>query len=66
MTAEPIARYEKWLIGNGASEADCRAIREEARVLIERAVAESLAAPFPERNTAWNDVQDIGGPRWNG
>jgi len=66
MAAEPIARYEKWLIENGASEADCRAIREETRALIERAVAESLAAPFPDVNAAWTDVQDIGGPRWNG
>ena len=66
MAAEPIARYEKWLIENGASEADCRTMREEARALIERAVADSLAAPFPEKNTAWTDVQDIGGPRWNG
>jgi pyruvate dehydrogenase E1 component alpha subunit len=66
MATEPIARYQKWLIENGASETDCSAIRAEARALIERAVAESMAAPFPDTNTAWTDVQDIGGPQWNG
>jgi len=25
-----------------------------------------MAAPFPDTNTAWTDVQDIGGPQWNG
>jgi TPP-dependent pyruvate/acetoin dehydrogenase alpha subunit len=65
MAIEPISRHEKWLVENGIPAADCRQVRDEARALIDRAVAESLAAPFPDVATAWTDVQDVGGPRWN-
>ena len=64
MTVEPISRFEKWLIQNGISEVDCKKIRNETFALIDRAVVESLSAPFPDSKHAWTDVQDIGGPQW--
>ena len=65
MAKEPLGRYEKWLVAEGVAQSRCTAVRAEARALIERAITESLAAPFPDRATAWTDVQDVGGPRWN-
>ena len=65
MGAEPIVRYERWLTAHGVSQVICSEIRKEMRSLIEHAVAESLAAPFPDPESAWTDVQDVGGPRWS-
>lgn len=62
---EPLGRCEKWLADNGVKASACASVREEVRGLIDRAVAEAAAAPFPDPKTAWTDVQDVGGPQWN-
>lgn len=65
MAIEPLGRYEKWLVEQGVDREACAGVRADVRALIERAVSESLAAPFPDPKTAWTDVQDVGGPQWN-
>ncbi|MDO8598200.1 MAG: thiamine pyrophosphate-dependent dehydrogenase E1 component subunit alpha [Sulfuricaulis sp.] len=65
MEIEPISRYERWLTAQGVSPVICSEIRQEMRSLIDLAVAESLAAPFPDPKSAWSDVQDVGGPQWS-
>jgi len=61
-TREPLARCERVLLGMGASPAAVAAVRAESAALIERAIRESHAAPWPDPATAWRDVQDAGSP----
>jgi acetoin:2,6-dichlorophenolindophenol oxidoreductase subunit alpha len=57
-----IVRAEGWLARQGLDTGVLEELRGECRTVIERAVAEASAAPFPPAASAFTDVQDIGGP----
>jgi len=63
---EPIARSERWLLGEGVAAGEVAAARERARSFIADAYAAAGRAPFPDPRTAFDDVQDIGAPQWAG
>ncbi len=55
---------ETWLLQNGANAQELASIAKQADEVIQRAVNDALAAPFPDAATAWQDVQVIGSPSW--
>jgi len=63
LAEEPIQRCAEMLRLNGKTPADLAAIAEAAREEMAAAVATARAAPWPRRDLAWSDVQDIGAPR---
>ncbi|MCS6877546.1 MAG: thiamine pyrophosphate-dependent dehydrogenase E1 component subunit alpha [Geminicoccaceae bacterium] len=56
----PIARARALLRGAGLDERALSALEEEARAPIEAAFAAARAAPWPEPELAFTDVQDFG------
>lgn len=61
---DPIARIAKWLISQGVAAAVLEADRREAAARISAAVADAEAAPWPDMNTLFENVQDAGAPTW--
>jgi pyruvate dehydrogenase E1 component alpha subunit len=61
-TKDPIARTVAWLVANGVAQKEIDSIRNEARSLIEGAVAAAKASPLPDASAAFTDVQDVGAP----
>ena len=57
-----IVNAERWLTQQGDTAAALAAVEQEARRIIADAVAEALAAPWPDAAQAFTDVQDIGSP----
>jgi pyruvate dehydrogenase E1 component alpha subunit len=63
LAEEPIQRCAESLRVSGKTVADLAVIAEAARQEMAAAVAAARAAPWPGRDLAWTDVQDIGAPR---
>ena len=67
-----IVNAERWLTRQSVGAAALAEVDEEAKQIIASAVAEALAAPWPDTAQAFTDVQDIGNParaaahRWSG
>jgi pyruvate dehydrogenase E1 component alpha subunit len=61
-TRDPIARCARFLADAGVAAADLAALEPEAVRRIERAVADAAAAPWPDAQAAWSDVQDLDMP----
>ena len=61
---DPIARTAAWLIAQGVEAAALEADRREATARINAAVAEAEAAPWPDMQMLFADVQDAGAPAW--
>ena len=61
---DPIARTAAWLIAQGVSAAALEADRREVTARIDTAFAEAAAAPWPDMQTLFADVQDVGAPTW--
>ena len=61
---DPIARTAAWLIAQGVDAAALETDRREATARINAAVAEAEAAPWPDMQTLFADVQDAGAPAW--
>ncbi len=61
---DPIARTAAWLISQGVPAAAIEADRQAVTVRINAAVAAAEAAPWPDMNTLFEDVQDVGAPVW--
>ena len=59
-----IRHAETWLLQHGANAQELTLLAKQADEEIQYAVKDALAAPFPDASTAWQDVQDIGGPSW--
>lgn len=59
----PIVRLAAMLCAAGVAPADLDAAEAAARAEMAAAVAEARAAPWPDPDTAYTDVQDIGDPR---
>jgi pyruvate dehydrogenase E1 component alpha subunit len=49
-----------------ASREQLEAIGREARAEVAAALAAAHAAPWPEKQSAYSDVQDTGAGRWRG
>ena len=60
---EPISRYERRLWENGISSHETDEARKEAEGIISSAVGQATEAPFPSPENAYEDVQNVGGPR---
>ena len=60
-----VVNAERWLMRRGATLAALEEVDKEAKRIIADAVAEALAAPWPDAAQAFTDVQDIGGPSWS-
>jgi len=61
---DPIARTEAWLVAQGLEAAVLEADRREATACIRAAAASAEAAPWPDMQTLFTDVQDAGAPTW--
>ena len=59
---EPIRRCAEALRLNGVAAAELAAIEAAARQEMADAAASARAAPWPRRELAWADVQDVGAP----
>lgn len=59
----PIARARELLTRAGLSTEEIAALEAEARAPIEQAFTAARAAPWPEPELAWMDVQDLGAER---
>jgi pyruvate dehydrogenase E1 component alpha subunit len=59
---EPIGRCRVLLSRLGLADRDLDRIAVEARQEMNRAVADGIAAPWPDAAQAYSDVQDIGAP----
>jgi pyruvate dehydrogenase E1 component alpha subunit len=59
---DPIARCAAALRRLGVPEGEIKAMDESAEQEMSEAVTVALAAPWPDPNTAFTDVQDVGGP----
>ncbi|MDH3739563.1 MAG: thiamine pyrophosphate-dependent dehydrogenase E1 component subunit alpha, partial [Alphaproteobacteria bacterium] len=59
---EPVRRAEAWLLEQGISEAEIAGAKEEADTRIAQYVADAHAAPWPDLEVAFTDVQDVGAP----
>lgn len=53
---------QRWLAARGIPAKAMAEVREGSRLDIEAAVAQALAAPWPDVSSALTDVQDAGGP----
>ena len=60
---DPIARLCAWLRARGVDAEQCEDVLARARASIARAAEEASVAPYPAAGRAYEDVQDIGGPR---
>lgn len=62
-TRDPLARTAGWLLEAGLPAADIDRIKQEADAEMKAAVSTAGAAPWPEAEAAYLDVQDIGAVR---
>jgi pyruvate dehydrogenase E1 component alpha subunit len=60
-----IVNAETWLRRQGVGDQQLAALHEAAREQIVEAVQQALAAPWPDAQSAFADVQDIGSPAWH-
>ena len=63
---DPIPAAFERLRSMGAKEATLEAIRAEAQAEVDAAVKTAGAAAWPERASAYTDIQDTGAGRWLG
>ncbi|MBC7782188.1 MAG: thiamine pyrophosphate-dependent dehydrogenase E1 component subunit alpha [Proteobacteria bacterium] len=61
---DPIERVVAWLGAHGVTTRTIDADRREAVAQIEAAVAAAQAAPLPDAQALFTDVQDLGAPAW--
>jgi pyruvate dehydrogenase E1 component alpha subunit len=59
-----ILNAEFWLTQHGVAAGELDKLREESQQIIADAVCEAMSAPYPEPDSAFTDVQDIGSPAW--
>lgn len=57
-----VRNAEHWLLAQGISAGALAQLRDASLAQIDQAVLEALAAPFPDAASAFDDVQDLGGP----
>lgn len=62
-TRDPLIRTAAWLLEAGLLAADIDRIKQEADAEMKAAVGTAEAAPWPEAEAAYLDVQDIGAVR---
>lgn len=61
---DPIARFREHILASGQAARALNAIENEAKVELEQALAQAQAAPWPEPEAAYTDVQTIGAGTW--
>jgi pyruvate dehydrogenase E1 component alpha subunit len=61
-TNDPIQRQRDALLAAGVSASDIRAVQDAAEAEMIAALAAATAAPWPDDNSVFDDVQDIGSP----
>ncbi|VAW14970.1 Acetoin dehydrogenase E1 component alpha-subunit [hydrothermal vent metagenome] len=59
---DPILRWRAVLELAGVAQSEMDAIREQADAEMQQALTEATATPWPDDNTVFDDVQDIGSP----
>lgn len=60
LESDPIAIAAAKLLDAGVAHATLEAIRAEAEAEVARAVAAAEAAPWPSRELAYTEIQDVG------
>ena len=60
-----LVHAQDWLLAHGADAAQVHEVLSKSQQEVQAAVEEALAAPWPSMDTAYSDVQDIGGPLWH-
>jgi TPP-dependent pyruvate/acetoin dehydrogenase alpha subunit len=63
-THDPLRRARARLLGLGVAAAEVERLEAEEEALIAAAVASAEAAPWPQVQAAFEDVQDNGGEAW--
>ncbi len=61
---DPLVRCAEWLMENGIEPEELKAIELEAEAMIDGALAEADAAPWPAPQAAFADIQDAGAAQW--
>ena len=61
---DPISRCAEWLAQRSVPAGELDEDRRATEALVERAVAEADAAPYPATEALFADVQDVGAPVW--
>ena len=64
LQTDPIARARATLLKSGTPAESLDAIEIEAQAEVERALAAADAAPWPQADAAFTDVQDTGAGQW--
>jgi len=65
LKTDPIARArQQYLALDGAEASTLDAIEDAARAEVEQALARADAAPWPDAQTAYTDIQDTGAGQW--
>jgi acetoin:2,6-dichlorophenolindophenol oxidoreductase subunit alpha len=64
MKGDPIARTKAWLVEHGAATGELEADEKEALAAVADAITRADAAPWPNADTLFTDVQDVGAPSW--
>jgi TPP-dependent pyruvate/acetoin dehydrogenase alpha subunit len=57
---DPIVRCSQWLVENGVTVPDLKRAEMEAEATIEGALSAAAVAPWPEPQSAFTNIQDIG------
>ena len=63
---DPLRRCAARLLAAGAAQAELETIDAQAREEVARAVQHAAAAPWPDADAAFSDIQDTGAGRWHG
>ena len=64
LQTDPIARARAHLLRSGTAAAELDAIENRAQAEVDAALAEADAAPWPDVQAAFGDVQDTGAGQW--
>jgi len=61
---DPIVRCVDWLRSQGVEQSELDAVQTTAAQLIDKALTEADAAPWPPVDSAYHDIQDVGAATW--
>ncbi|MFM1987436.1 MAG: hypothetical protein RJA99_393 [Pseudomonadota bacterium] len=64
LKGDPLPRVRERLLARGVAEAAVDAVMADARAELARAIEAAAAAPWPDPQAAWTDVQDVGAGVW--
>ena len=64
MKGDPLPRIRERLVARGVAVSAVDAVMADARAELARSIEAAAAAPWPDAQAAWTDVQDVGAGVW--